>query len=238
METFFVHRFSHATSPLSNVYRNCAYYWTFGCYIAYYVNHPLYTPVSDLQMKIGFGFGILCQVSNFYCHILLRNLRRPEGDGGYQIPSGFLFNIVTCANYTTEIYQWVGFNIATQTVAGYVFVVVAAGIMTNWALAKHRRLRKVSFPCSLLWWTETKISMFYLNTLVCYGTQTLEKREICFCALLVKMTLHLENNDWTLQVFVWSCVYLRFLQSAHVHFHVCAYKLTCEGFIAQYFWVE
>ncbi|KAE9451440.1 hypothetical protein C3L33_16686, partial [Rhododendron williamsianum] len=144
METFFVHRFSHATSPLSNVFRNCAYYWTFGAYIAYYVNHPLYTPVSDLQMKIGLGLGLLCQVSNFYCHILLSNLRSPDGNGGYQIPRGFLFNIVTCANYTTEIYQWLGFNIATQTVAGYLFLVVAASIMTNWALAKHHRLKRLS----------------------------------------------------------------------------------------------
>ncbi|KAK2985222.1 hypothetical protein RJ640_009325 [Escallonia rubra] len=143
METFFVHRFSHATSPLSNVFRNCAYYWTFGAYIAYYVNHPLYTPVSDLQMKIGFGLAVVCQIANFYCHILLRNLRG-SGSGGYQIPRGFLFNIVTCANYTTEIYQWLGFNIATQTVAGYVFLVVAASIMTNWALAKHRRLKRTS----------------------------------------------------------------------------------------------
>ncbi|XP_011624082.1 very-long-chain enoyl-CoA reductase [Amborella trichopoda] len=143
METFFIHRFSHATSPLSNVFRNCAYYWSFGAYIAYFVNHPLYTPVSDLQMKVGFGFGLLCQVANFYCHILLRNLRGPSGEGGYQIPQGFLFNLVTCANYTTEIYQWLGFNIATQTVAGYVFLVVAASIMTNWALAKHRRLKKI-----------------------------------------------------------------------------------------------
>lgn len=145
METFFVHRFSHATSPISNVFRNCAYYWSFGAFIAYFVNHPLYTPVSDLQMKIGFGFGIVCQVANLYCHLLLRNLRSPSGNGGYQIPRGFLFNIVTCANYTTEIYQWLGFNIATQTVAGYIFMIVAASIMTNWALGKHRRLKKVNY---------------------------------------------------------------------------------------------
>ena len=44
METFFVHRFSHATSPL--LFQNCAYYWTLGAYIAYYVNHLLYTPVT------------------------------------------------------------------------------------------------------------------------------------------------------------------------------------------------
>ncbi|XP_043713357.1 very-long-chain enoyl-CoA reductase [Telopea speciosissima] len=143
METIFIHRFSHATSPLSNVFRNCTYYWTFGAYIAYYVNHPLYTPVSDLQMKIGFGFGLICQVANLYCHLLLKNLRNPDGSGGYQIPRGFLFNIVTCANYTTEIYQWLGFNVATQTVAGYLFLVVAASIMTDWALGKHRRLKKL-----------------------------------------------------------------------------------------------
>lgn len=149
VETFFVHRFSHATSPLSNVFRNCAYYWSFGAYIAYYVNHPFYTPVGDLRIKIGLIFGLICQVSNFYCHIILRNLRSPSGNGGYQIPRGFLFNIVTCANYTTEIYQWVGFNIATQTFAGYLFLVVAASIMTNWAFAKHNRLKRVrySIPC-------------------------------------------------------------------------------------------
>ncbi|KAI3731091.1 hypothetical protein L1987_62274 [Smallanthus sonchifolius] len=143
MESFFVHRFSHVTSPLSNVFRNCAYYWTFACFIAYYVNHPLYIPVSDFQMKIGFGFGLIMQVANLYCHIILRNLRGQNGNAGYQIPRGFLFNFVTCANYTTEIYQWLGFNVATQTVAGYIFLVVAASIMTNWALAKHRRLKKL-----------------------------------------------------------------------------------------------
>ncbi|KAI3777970.1 hypothetical protein L2E82_06881 [Cichorium intybus] len=99
METFFVHRFSHATSPISNVFRNCAYYWTFACFIAYFMNHPLYV----------------------------------------------------CYDPTL----WLGFNVATQTVAGYVFLVVAGLIMTNWAIAKHRRLKKIfdgkegrpKYPC-------------------------------------------------------------------------------------------
>lgn len=143
LETFFVHRFSHATSPLSNVFRNCFYYWSFAVFIAYFANHPYYTPVSETQMYIGFGLGIVCQLANFYCHIILKNLRSPDGKGGYQIPKGFLFNYITCANYTTEIYQWLGYNIATQTIAGYSFMIVAAFIMSNWALGKHRRLRKL-----------------------------------------------------------------------------------------------
>lgn len=142
-ETFFIHRFSHATSPLANVYRNCAYYWVFGALIAYFANHPLYTPVSKEQMYIGFAIAAVSQISNFYCHIILKNLRSPDGKGGYQIPSGFLFNYVTCANYTTEIWQWIGFNIATQTLAGYLFLGAAGYIMSVWALQKHKRLRQV-----------------------------------------------------------------------------------------------
>ncbi|KAL2650310.1 hypothetical protein R1flu_018438 [Riccia fluitans] len=142
LETFFVHRFSHATSPISNVYRNCLYYWTFGAFIAYFVNHPLYTPVGEKQILFGFALSAVAQISNFYTHIILRGLRSPNGKGGYQIPSGFLFNFVTCANYMTEIYQWIGFNIATQTLAGYLFLAAAGFIMSVWALGKHKRLRR------------------------------------------------------------------------------------------------
>jgi very-long-chain enoyl-CoA reductase len=64
------------------------------------------------------------------------------GRGGYQIPSRFLFNYITCANYKTELYWWIGFNIATQTLTGYLFLGAAAYIMTVWTLQKHKRLRK------------------------------------------------------------------------------------------------
>jgi hypothetical protein len=56
---------------------------------------------------------------------------------------GFLFNYVTCANYTTEIWAWIGFNIATQSLLGWFFLLCGASQMTIWAIAKHKRLRKV-----------------------------------------------------------------------------------------------
>jgi very-long-chain enoyl-CoA reductase len=96
----------------------------------------------------------------------LKNLRSPDGKGGYQIPSGFLFNFITCANYTTELYQWIGFNIATQTLAGYLFLGAAAYIMTVWALQKHKCLRKVlsgliaSFPFFAL---DSPFMILFLN---------------------------------------------------------------------------
>uniref|UniRef100_A0A673ZGZ5 Trans-2,3-enoyl-CoA reductase-like 2a n=1 Tax=Salmo trutta TaxID=8032 RepID=A0A673ZGZ5_SALTR len=44
IETIFVHRFSHGTMPLRTIIRNCVYYWTFSAWLAFYINHPLYTP--------------------------------------------------------------------------------------------------------------------------------------------------------------------------------------------------
>jgi len=140
LETFFVHSFSHATMPIFNLIRNCGYYWTFGAVMSYFINHPDYTPVGRTQMLVGFAFSAAMQLSNLRCHIILANLR-PSGSKAYVIPSGFLFNYVTCANYCTEIYQWLGFNIATQSAMGYTFMLCGAAQMMQWAIAKHNRLR-------------------------------------------------------------------------------------------------
>lgn len=39
-ETFFIHKFSRVTMPLSNLFKNCTYYWLF----AIFVGHPLCSP--------------------------------------------------------------------------------------------------------------------------------------------------------------------------------------------------
>lgn len=141
-ETFTVHRFSHATMPVANLFRNCTYYWGFAAFVSYFINHPAYTAPPLLQAQVALGAGLVCQASNLWCHIILANLR-PPGTKEYRIPSGFLFNLITCANYTTEIYGWACFNVATASLGGVIYMLCGAGQMAIWAAAKHARLRKL-----------------------------------------------------------------------------------------------
>lgn len=76
------------------------------------------------------------------CHTILSNLRAP-GETAYKIPSGFLFNYITCANYTAEIWGWILFTIGTHTIAAGLFTAAGAFQMAEWARGKHKRLQKV-----------------------------------------------------------------------------------------------
>jgi very-long-chain enoyl-CoA reductase len=140
-ETLFVHRFSHGTMPLFNLFKNCSYYWGFAAYVAYFVNHPKYTAPSETHVYVGLTIFIICELSNLYCHIILRNLR-PAGSKERKIPRGFLFEFVSCPNYTVEILAWLGFNIMTQSIAGYLFMFAGAYQMFIWAAGKHRNYKK------------------------------------------------------------------------------------------------
>jgi len=145
-ETFFVHSFSRATMPIFNLIRNCGYYWTFAGLMSYFINHPRYTSPGERQVTIGFVLSALFQLGNFRCHVIQKRLRSSGSSSSetkYVIPSGFLFDYVTCANYCCEIYQWLGFNIATQTAFGYLFLLAGMSQMFPWAVQKHKRLKKL-----------------------------------------------------------------------------------------------
>ncbi|KAF7689275.1 hypothetical protein HF521_012628 [Silurus meridionalis] len=149
LETLFVHRFSHGTMPLRNIFKNCTYYWGFAAWMAYYINHPLYTPPTygEQQVKAALVIFLFCQIGNFSIHIALRNLR-PPGSKTRKIPFPtknpftWIFLLVSCPNYTYELGSWFGFTLMTQCLPVAFFTLVGFIQMTVWAKGKHRSYLK------------------------------------------------------------------------------------------------
>jgi len=150
LETIFVHRFSHATMPLRNLFKNCSYYWGFTAYVAYHVNHPLYTAPCNAQVYAGLAAFLFCEIGNLSIHTLFRDLR-PLGSTERKIPfpNGNpltkLFNLVSCPNYTYEFGAWAAFTVLTQCVPAGLFAFAGLYQMSVWALGKHRQYKK-EFP--------------------------------------------------------------------------------------------
>uniref|UniRef100_A0A673GID7 Uncharacterized protein n=1 Tax=Sinocyclocheilus rhinocerous TaxID=307959 RepID=A0A673GID7_9TELE len=149
LETLFVHRFSHGTMPLRNIFKNCTYYWGFAAWMAYYINHPLYTPPTygEQQIRLALTVFLFCQIGNFSIHIALRNLR-PPGSKTRKIPYPtknpftWIFLLVSCPNYTYELGSWLGFTLMTQCLPVAFFTLVGFIQMTVWAKGKHRSYLK------------------------------------------------------------------------------------------------
>ncbi|GBP75292.1 Probable very-long-chain enoyl-CoA reductase art-1 [Eumeta japonica] len=152
-ETVFIHRFSHGTMPLRNLFRNCAYYWLFTVYVAYHINHPLYTEPGSAWFYFGLAGFILCELGNLSIHVLLKNLRPPGTkirriplpDGN---PFTLLLNYVSCPNYTYEFGSWLFFTIMTKCAPAGLFAAAGFYQMAIWAIGKHRNYKKefVNYP--------------------------------------------------------------------------------------------
>jgi very-long-chain enoyl-CoA reductase len=53
--------------PIRNLFKNCSYYYGFAAYVAYFVNHPAYTPPGQTLSLVCFGLAVLAQLSNLRC---------------------------------------------------------------------------------------------------------------------------------------------------------------------------
>ena len=92
--------------------------------------------------------GLVVFVAGFAIHVradaALRALRVPGG-GGYAIPRGGLFELVSCPNYLGEVVEWTGFAILTWSPTGLSFAVWTAANLVPRAIAHHRWYRE-RFP--------------------------------------------------------------------------------------------
>ena len=146
LETLFVHRFSAATMPLRNIFKNSFHYWALsGALIAAFIYSPSSAAAQEpnpLLLYPGLIIFVLGELGNLQTHLTLMRLRSTGGtERG--IPQGFLFNLVTCPNYMTEIMSWLGVYLVSGLSWGVlIFLVVSAVQMGQWAKKKERRYRK------------------------------------------------------------------------------------------------
>lgn len=147
LETVFVHRFSHSTMPIFNLFKNCSYYWGFTAYLAYHINHPLFTPPSLNQVYYCAAAFCVFELGNLSIHVALRNLR-PAGSKERRIPQPtgnpftWLFSLVSCPNYTYEVASWLSFSGLTSCLPALLFCSAGFYQMALWALGKHRNYKK------------------------------------------------------------------------------------------------
>lgn len=145
LETLFVHRFSNATMPARNIFKNSFHYWVLaGLLIAY----PTYSPRSatagepnPLLLNIGLAMLTFGELANLNTHMVLRGLRSAGGtERG--VPEGLGFDWVTCPNYLFESIAWLGILVINRSWSTGVFIVIAVGQMALWAKKKESRYRK------------------------------------------------------------------------------------------------
>lgn len=55
------------------------------------------------QVKAGLALFLLSELGNLICHVMLSRLRPADGTKLRPIPTGFLFELVSCPNYFFEV---------------------------------------------------------------------------------------------------------------------------------------
>ncbi|KAH9966967.1 3-oxo-5-alpha-steroid 4-dehydrogenase-domain-containing protein [Lactifluus volemus] len=167
LESVFVHRFSHATMPLRNIFKNSIHYHILsGLFLAYPIYGPTYSADSlyirgTLRSNPNFlwtcaGVWLFAELSNLHTHLTLRNLR-PLGTKKRAIPYGYGFGLISCPNYFFESVAWAAVAYMSGSWAAWLFWAVSTAQMMSWAAKKqcaykkefgkeYPRQRKAMFP--------------------------------------------------------------------------------------------
>jgi len=137
----FIHRKSQRKMPwqvvflgfmfnTTNGYLNGGYLFTFSG--GYPVNW-----ITDWRFLLGGGLFLIGYVVNRNADKVLRDLRKKD-EKEYKIPTSGLYRWISCPNYLGEVVLWLGWAIATQSLAGAAFAAWTIANLAPRAWAHHR----------------------------------------------------------------------------------------------------
>jgi len=139
LETVFLHKFSNDKMPLKSLIKNCLYYWTAGFAVGYTVNDSRHFCLSGYALYICLVGFLVAEGLNFLAHLHLANLR-PGTSKAVRLPTGWMWDYVTCPNYSAEILSWIFFCLLARSFIAAMFTAVGSYQMLLWASKKHARL--------------------------------------------------------------------------------------------------
>ncbi len=93
--------------------------------------------LSDPRFLVGAALFLAGWAINVHADTVLINLRKP-GETGYKVPKGGFYRWISCPNYFGEIVEWIGWAIATWSLAGLAFAVYTAANLAPRAFTHHR----------------------------------------------------------------------------------------------------
>ena len=128
---------------LSAIFFNVMNGFSFGFYFIYFPNYT-----NDWLDDPGFMIGTILFFTglsiNWKADNILIHLRKP-GETNYKIPTGWLFNEISCANLFGELIEWLGFAILCWNLPALTFLIWTAANLIPRALA-HHKWYKEKFP--------------------------------------------------------------------------------------------
>ena len=97
--------------------------------------------LADPRFLIGTALFLAGLTVHIVTDRTLRGLRG-HGKTGYRVPTGGMFELVSCPNYLGEIVEWAGWAVATWSLPGLAFAVYTTANLAPRALTHHDWYRK------------------------------------------------------------------------------------------------
>ena len=121
---------------LSAIFFNVVNGFSFGYYFSHFANYTnnWFTDIRFISGTIIFFSGLYL---NWQADNMLINLRKP-GETGYKIPTGWLFDRISCPNLFGELIEWFGFAVLCWNFPAFTFFIWTAANLIPRALSHHK----------------------------------------------------------------------------------------------------
>jgi len=108
-----------------------------GNYFFIYGPRREWNSLYQWNVILGLLMFVIGWLINFNADSILRNLRKP-GETNYKIPRGGMFEFVSGANFFGEIVEWIGYTIASWSIAGFAFAIFTIAVLSPRAIQHHK----------------------------------------------------------------------------------------------------